>query len=231
MLLLIIDISDSGEKKSPKHLVCRKKMWVGDLGYHNSGLVITCINMSSYCQHNRLWLRVHTTSLGLWKGFLGNVGHIQLRQNYSGCIDFIDCNTHQRPRPPKIHESTSKLNFKCSEMKICNAIVPTSWWPTLTELQTSSIETDAHCAPPSLSPQTSVVPPAGVVVWEMRAGHTGIWMHHVSQLWCGHWELCASAGARTQALLQRGPRAGQLGKTPAVRAGDQQQHGMRPPLW
>lgn len=79
-----------------------------------------------------------------------------------------------------------------------------------------NIYTNWHILCLSLSLQTSVIPPAGVVVWEMWAGHTGIWMHHVSQLWCGYWKLCAPAGARTQALLQWRSRAGQLGKPTAV---------------
>lgn len=66
------------------------------------------------------------------------------------------------------------------------------------------------------SAQASVIPPASLVVWEMWAGHAGIRVHHVGQLWRGHWKLCAPAGARTQALLQWRSRAGQLGEQSVI---------------
>lgn len=75
-----------------------------------------------------------------------------------------------------------------------------------------------RCLSP-FSPQASVIPPASLVVWEMWAGHAGIRMHHVGQLWRGHWKLCAPAGARTQALLQWRSRAGQLGEQSVITCG------------
>lgn len=54
------------------------------------------------------------------------------------------------------------------------------------------------------SPQTPTFPTAGFVVWEVWAGHTGLRVHHLSQLRCWHWELCAPARAGAQTFLQRG---------------------------
>lgn len=60
-------------------------------------------------------------------------------------------------------------------------------------------------------PQAPTVPTAGFAVWEVWAGHTGLRVHHLSQLRCWHWELCAPAGAGAQTFLQRGSRTWQPG--------------------
>lgn len=72
----------------------------------------------------------------------------------------------------------------------------------------------SHCFVWAHPSQASPVPSLGPAVWEVRTVHAELWLHHLGQLWCGHWELCPQSGEGGQTLLQRGPWTRQLGETP-----------------